>query len=177
MNQVSQFLALKKQADEAKTRLVETEQEALLYDCLAKAFAPDGIPSQMIAEAIGPMNELLGTAAAYLFPGRTLEITDKLDIELSGSPFITLSKSTKFRVGVAFQYALAKLAGARLLMIDEADILDPVNRAALLNFLVAARDDFDTVMVFATSTNRPHKESSDGEVQFWWLENGKAEMG
>ena len=176
LNQVSQFLALKKQADEAKARLVETEQEALLYDCLAKAFAPDGIPSQMIAEAIGPMNELLGVVAAYLFPGRTLEITDKLDIELSGAPFITLSKSTKFRVGVAFQYALAKLAGARLLMIDEADILDPINRAALLNFLVAARDDFDTVMVFATSTNRPHKESSDGEVQFWWLDDGKVGM-
>jgi hypothetical protein len=87
----------------------------LLYDYLAKAFAPDGIPSQMIAEAIGPMNELLAVAAAYLFPGRTLEITDKLDIELSGSPFITLSKSTKFRVGVAFQYALAKLDGACLL--------------------------------------------------------------
>jgi hypothetical protein len=55
--------------------------------------------------------------------------------------------------------------------------LDPANRAALLNFLVAARDDFDTVMVFATSTTRPHSESSDGDVQFWWLNSGKVEMG
>ena len=95
-----------------------------------------------------------------------MEITDKLDIELSGAPFITLSKSTKFRVGVAFQYALAKLAGARLLMIDEADILDPINRAALLNFLVAARDDFDTVMVFATSTNRPTRNHLTAKFSF-----------
>ena len=174
LNQVSQFLALKKQADEAKTRLAETEQEVLLYDLLAKAFASDGIPSQMIAEAIGPMNELLGRAASYLFRSRTLEITEKLDIELSGAPYITLSKSTKFRAGIAFQYALAKLAGSRLLMIDEADILDPLNRAALLNFLRSSSVDFDTIMVFSTGVMPP--PSFIEGVQFWWLDDGKVEM-
>lgn len=155
---------------EARGKIEACTQEITLYDTLAKALAPDGIPSQMIVEALDGVNERLAEAATYLFPGRNLHLTPELNIVLKNSPFPTLSKSAKFRVGIAFQYALARLAGARILMIDEADTLDTMHRMALINFLLAHLSGFDQVLVFFT-TDKPFY-IADPRVQNWWLENG-----
>jgi hypothetical protein len=155
------------------TRLAAAEQEVIIYDALQKALAPDGIPSQMIAEALDGINELLEDAASYFFPGRYLHLTGELGIVLQNSPYITLSKSAKYRVGVAFQFALAKLTGARILLIDEADILDDDRQGDLIKFLLAKVADFDQIMVFMTCTEPPDFVWEGNEMQVWWLENGK----
>lgn len=169
--EVREYRRLVDQATEAQNRLTQTDQEIHLYDFLAKALAPNGIPSQMIVEALGPVNYLLERAAEYLFPGRPLCLTPELGIDLGGSPYTTLSKSAKFRVGIAFQYVLAKLAGDRLLMIDEADILDQDNRINLMRFALANKADFDTIMIFATAPSVPPPVAG---AQVWWMENGTA---
>ena len=168
---VSDFWRRKAEAEKAQEKIGQVEAEVTLYDTLAKALAPDGLPSRLIAEALGPVNDLLDVASVHLFPGRSLALTEALDIELSGCPFATLSKSAKFRVGVAFQYVLAKLAGDRLLVIDEADLLDPSNRTALIDFLLEIQPDFDTIIIFATSQEA--KPSPIPEIQIWWLESGR----
>ena len=154
------------------TRLAAAEQEVIIYDALQKALAPDGIPSQMIAEALDGINELLEEAASYFFPGRYLHLTGELGIVLQNSPYITLSKSAKYRVGIAFQYALARLTGARILLIDEADILDDDRQDDLIKFLLAKVADFDQIMVFMTCTEPPDFVWDGNEMQVWWLENG-----
>ncbi len=168
---VRTFWRKKDQVDSAKAKLAKADKEAVLYDTLAKALAPEGIPSQLIAEALKPINDLLQVGAEHLFPDRTLVLNKDLEIELSGSPFVTLCKSEQFRVGVAFQYALAKLAGARLLMLDEADILDPQNRGRLIGFLLEIQPQFDTIMVFATADNA--RASLNPDIQVWVLMDGK----
>jgi predicted nuclease with TOPRIM domain len=164
----------KKEAAEAVTaKVAQAEKEITLYDALAKALAADGIPSQLIAEALEPFNKKLYLASSYLFPEYEdcpLVLTQDLEVYRS-SPYACLSKSARYRAGICFQYVLATLAGARLLMIDEADILDPLNRAQLIDFLLAVRQDFDTILVFATSDEA--KPSPVPEIQVWWLEDGR----
>jgi len=163
----------KAEAKEAQAKVTEADKEVTLYDALAKALAPDGIPSQLITEALEPFNKRLYLASSYLFPEYEdcpLVLTQDLEVYRQ-SPYVCLSKSARYRAGICFQYVLAKLAGARLLMIDEADILDPVNRAQLIDFLLAVRQDFDTILVFATSD---HADPAPlPEIQVWWLEEGK----
>ena len=171
---VREFWRKKEVAEAAAVKLEVAEKEVGLYDALAKALAPSGIPSQLIAEALRPVNDLLEVPSVYLFPGRDLALTEDLNIELSGSPYATLSKSIKFRVGVAFQYVLAKLAEARLLLIDEADLLDHSNRTALIDFLLEIEPDFDTIIIFATSQEA--KPSPIPEIQIWWLESGRIRL-
>lgn len=168
---VRTFWRQKNEAKAAAEKLAKANKEVSLYDALAKALAPEGIPSRLIAQALKPMNDLLQVAAAHLFPGRTLILNKDLGIELSGAPYAILCKSEQFRVGVAFQYALGKMAGARLLMIDEADILDPQNRKGLVGFLLEIQPEFDFILVFATSD---HADPSPvPEIQVWWLEDGR----
>lgn len=171
LDAVRTFWRKKNEVDAAKAELAKADIEAVLNDTLAKALAPEGIPSRLIAEALKPMNDLLQAAAAHLFPERTLVLNRDLEIELSRSPYVTLCKSEQFRVGVAFQYALAKLAGARLLMIDEADILDPQNRDQLIGFLLEIQPEFDTILVFATSDHA--RASLNPDIDVWVLLDGK----
>ncbi len=173
LDAVRGFWRKKEAAEAATAKIAQAEKEITLYDALAKALAPDGIPSQLIAEALEPFNKKLYLASSYLFPEYEdcpLVLTKDLEVYRS-SPYACLSKSARYRAGICFQYVLATLAGARLLMIDEADILDPVNRAQLIDFLLAVRQDFDTILVFATSD---HADPSPvPEIQVWWLEGGK----
>ncbi|TSA08025.1 MAG: hypothetical protein D4R73_09215 [Deltaproteobacteria bacterium] len=176
LDAVRNFWRKKEAAEAAVAKIAEAEKEITLYDALAKALAPDGIPSQLIAEALGPFNERLHFASSYLFPEHEsypLTLTKDLEVQRD-ILYPCLSKSARYRAGICFQYVLATLAGARLLMIDEADILDPVNRAQLIDFLLAVRQDFDTVLVFATSD---HADPSPvPEIRVWWLENGHIEQ-
>ena len=163
---VAFWLAMNK-VTEAVGLVDKCDAEIAFYDALAKAMAPEGIPTQMIAESLAPVNNLLAVAAGHLFPGRTLALTPELDFALEGAPL--LSKSAELRVGVAIQYVLAKLAGARLLMVDEVDMLDPGNRKGFVAFLRAVQADFDTVLAFSTAA--PSAAPFE-DVQVWAVNDG-----
>jgi exonuclease SbcC len=165
---IKAYQAASEQAEQARAMVESCQAEAGFYDAMQKALAPAGIPTQMISEALAPVNELLAVAAGYLFPGRTLTLTPELDFALEGAPL--LSKSAELRVGVAIQYVLAKLAGARLLMVDEVDMLDPANRKGFITFLRAVRPDFDTIMAFSTAASATPAPFDD--VQVWAVNNG-----
>jgi DNA repair exonuclease SbcCD ATPase subunit len=175
LDAVREFWRKKEAAEAVTAKVAQAEKEVDLYDALAKAMAPDGIPSQLIAEALGPVNERLALASGYLFPDidehAPVHLTEDLEVYRGGTPYVTLSKSARYRTGIAFQVVLAQLAKARLLIIDEADILDPPNRSQLIEFLLAVRQDFDTILVFATSQEA--QPSPVPEIQIWWLEAGR----
>lgn len=174
LDAVRDFWRQKEAADAAKEKVAKAEKEIALYDALAKALAPDGIQSQLIAEALGPVNERLAAASGYLFPdNEPLRLTDDLEVYRGATPYALLSKSARYRTGIAFQVVLAQLAEARLLLVDELDILDPLNRANIIEYLLAIHQDFDTIIGFATSD---HADPSPiPELQVWWLEGGKVE--
>ncbi len=168
------YQRLNKEGAAARAQSAAAEKEAQLYDSLAKALAPDGIPSKLIAEALDPINKLLMFASGYLFPeylSEPLRLTKDLEIYRGIIPYALLSKSARYRTGICFQYALARLAGARLLLIDEADVLDPPNRSQLVSFFLAIRQDFDSILCFGTSDHADPSPLPD--IIVWWMENGQ----
>ena len=175
LDAVREFWRKKEAAETAAAKIAQAEKEIALYDALAKALAPDGIPSQLIAEALEPFNKRLYLASSYLFPEYEdcpLVLTQNLEVYRS-SPYACLSKSARYRAGICFQVVLAQLANARLLLIDEVDILDPQNRAQLLDFLLAIRQDFDSILCFATSDHA--RPSPYPELQVWVIIDGQVQ--
>jgi DNA repair exonuclease SbcCD ATPase subunit len=88
LDAVQDFWRQKDAADQARERIDKVEAEITLYDALAKALSPDGIPSQLVKEALGPVNEALAQASSYLFDGfPPLELNGELEVYRGKTPY------------------------------------------------------------------------------------------
>ena len=83
-----------------------------------------------------------------------------------GLPLRLLSSSERFRLGIAFQIALAEITGVRLVVIDGADVLDNARRKLLTALLM--RSEIDQAIVLATGEGPAPTQIPSG-VKFFSL--------
>ena len=171
LDAIDSYWADAKKHELAEEIIESKTKELAFYEKLEKALSPDAVPAQVMADVIVKANKLLTVAARHLFPGRSLSITNDGDIVLSGTYAGTLSRSEKYRLSLALQYVLTRLADERILLIDNADVLDASHRMGLVNFLLTVKSDYDVIIVFATS-NRAH-QSPNPDIRVWWLDKDK----
>ncbi|MBC7340919.1 MAG: hypothetical protein H5U02_00435 [Clostridia bacterium] len=157
-----------------KKQSVELEREAGLYEALVKAFGPDGIREAMLAEKLGPIEERINARLRQLVQGRfvirigadgikVIEDGQEVKIDL-------LSRSERMRVGVAMQDALASLAGLGVMVIDDAEQLDPANRMALTNMLMGLNH--ETIIVLAARGEVDPADPGIPGLAVWVVEDG-----
>lgn len=138
---------------------------------IADALSPDGIPGEMLAEALGPMNARLGAsavAAGWSIP----QITADMEITADGRPYALLSESEKWRADAMIAEAVSYLSGLRLLVLDRFDVLDLTGRADALEWLDALTeaDEIDTALVFGTLKALPG--GLPDSMQAHWIDGG-----
>ncbi|MEK7882940.1 ATP-binding protein [Methyloversatilis sp. NSM2] len=138
---------------------------------IADALSPDGIPGEMLAEALGPMNARLGAsavAAGWSIP----QITADMEITGDGRPYALLSESEKWRADAMIAEAVSYLSGLRLLVLDRFDVLDLAGRADALEWLDALTeaDEIDTALVFGTLKALPG--GLPDSMQAHWIDGG-----
>lgn len=123
---------------------------------IAEALSPDGIPAELLAEALGPVNDCLAQSAAD--SGWPLVVLDS-DMRLTANdrPYALLSESEQWRCDAHFAGAVSALSGLRLLVLDRMDVLDARGRQELLVWLdvLAANGEVDTALVFGTLKAAP----------------------
>ena len=159
--------AKKKTADAAAQHL---EVEA--WDAIGKALAPDGIPAQLLAEAIAPINARLEQSAADAEWPVAL-IGDDMAITAAGRPYSLLSESEQWRVDAMVAEAIAHLSEARLLVLDRIDVLDPQKgRGDLFAWLdvLAENGEIDSALLFGTFKALP--SDLPATVTAHWIERG-----
>lgn len=165
---------VKAQADAAEKKTSDAAAHAAdvaAWDVIGDALAPDGIPGEILAEALGPMNNRLASSAQDTrWPA--VRIASDMAITAGDRDYRLLSESEKWRVDAVIAEAIAHLSGARLLVLDRMDVLDQVGRAELLGWLDVLADtgEIDSAFLFATlkspPTNLPETIASH------WIENG-----
>lgn len=111
-------------------------------DLVIEAVSEKGFLVDILAERLPALAEEVNEWLGVLTDGRyrvafRWDKGMQIDIEAAGrtTPLRFLSESEQKRVGIVLQAILAKLSGLRFIMIDEADDLDPGNRAALVSLL------------------------------------------
>lgn len=150
--------------NQEKARVLK--EEIALYDEAAKFFSPSGILEEILSEGVAKINNRIYDVG--LLP---VELDMNLKPVLKDCPLP--SKSEKFRIGVVIQEAISFLTGTRLLLIDEADQLDPDNRSFLIQSLYKIKDDYDTIMVFSTIGDKKVTPSPVDDVQMWRVDGGR----
>lgn len=161
---------------ECKTQKAHIAHENVLaWSAIADALAPDGIPGQMLAEALQPINERLAQSA--LDTG-WMHIRIDPDMSIVGlwdglpRPYNLLSKSEKWRVNAMIAEAISHLSEVKLITLDEVDILDLAGRDELIGWLETLADagEIETALLFATLKSLP--VNMPDSVGCYWIEQG-----
>jgi DNA repair exonuclease SbcCD ATPase subunit len=146
-------------AKEKARRKEELTVDVKAMEWLVKKVGADGIPAQLLDEAIGPVEKEANERLEQLTNGEyslQIEVEPDFIIMVTHGGVTTdlkrLSSSERLRLGIILQDAIARLARARLLVIDNADLLDSQNRVALMKLLVAIKDDYNSIVVLATKS-------------------------
>lgn len=143
------------------------------WDMIADALAPDGIPSEMLAEALGPINDRLSVQAGEAqWPA--VAVGKDMDVTYGGRAYALLSESEKWRADAMIAEAVSCLSGVRLLVLDRFDCLDLQGREDALYWLdeLAAADQIDSALIFGTLKSLPAQLPES--IQGVWIENGTA---
>lgn len=142
-----------------------------LYNRLDKEFSPDGIPMQLMADALRVFQQRLIAHGALFNTPCALDSGDGLPI-YNRRPYGLCCESEKWQARVIFQEALAFFSNVPYLIIDGADIQDADYKGAFAGFLMKIAPQYERVFVFATESDIPPSHSDHPDLQFWKLADG-----
>lgn len=143
------------------------------WDAVAKALSPDGIPAEILGEALDPINDLLAAAAVEAdWPHVRVEADMSITWQ-DGRPYALLSESEQWRADAMLAAAISQLSGVKLLLLDRFDLLDGKGRSDLFYWVegLAESGAVETVLLFGTLKAQP----SDLPPTFrsYWIADGK----
>lgn len=147
--------------------------EVCAWSALADALSPTGIPAEILADAIGPVNKLLqrlsGTAG-----WSPVQISADIDVTFGGRLYGLLSESERWRCDTTIALAIATISGLRLALLDRFDVLDVPARtqqAMKLFQSLAAGGEIDTLIVAGTLKEPMAK--TPAWLQAVWIDAGQ----
>jgi len=173
LSQMFETNRLAQLADEHTKKATAAHADVLAWLAIADALAPDGIPAEMLDDAIDPINASLRGHAMAAEWAETL-ISSDMDILAGGRPYALLSESEKWRADAMIGAAIAELSGLRMLLLDRFDVLDAKGREDLIYWLdaMAADEVLDTALVFGTMKALP--AGLPEAITPVWIEGGIA---
>ncbi|HDR9877498.1 TPA: DNA repair protein [Burkholderia cenocepacia] len=147
-------------------------EDVAAYEAIADALAPNGIPADLLSEALTPMNERL-VALAEMSEWADVTITPEMEIFADGRAYALLSESERWRVDAHVAAAISHFSGLKLLVLDRADVLVGLERDRLLYWLddLAYTEQIDTALVFMSLKTPPG--GLPEAIEAFWVEDGQ----
>lgn len=138
------------------------------------ALAPDGIPGELLSDAMAPVNQSVKVLAGMIgWP--TAEIGSDMAVTYGARAYGLCSESEQWRADCLLALAIAQISQLRLVVLDRFDVLEPAARPALVKMLMRLEklETMDTMLMVGTMKEMPKFPASVGSV---WVNNGIAEM-
>lgn len=161
-------------ADKLTEQATKVHEEVKAWLAVADACAPDGIPGELLAEALKPINSAL-TASAAFSGWASVYIDADMAITAGGRAYGLLSESEQWRTDAMIAHAVAQVTGLRVLMLDRFDVLDLPGRSDAINWLhsLAEEGHIETALVFGTLKQLPAQLPPT--FTSFWIANGVIE--
>lgn len=158
--------------DELAKKAAALHDDVGAWDAIADSLAPNGIPADLLHEALEPMNERL-TALAELSEWANVTITPEMEILANGRAYDLLSESERWRADAHIAAAISHFSGLKLLVLDRADVVVGPERDRLLYWLddLTYTGQIDTALVFM-SLKTPPAGLPEG-IEAFWVEDGQ----
>ena len=167
-----------KRADECTLNALTAHKSVLKWGAIADALAPDGIPGEMLAEALGPINNRLEQSSQ---DAQWMQVHIEQDMSIWAAypepeqrprPYALLSESEQWRADAMLAEAIAHLSKIGVLVLDGFDVLDLQGRDDLIAWLdvLAGNGEINTALIFGTLKALP--ATLPPTIAAHWIENG-----
>lgn len=144
---------------------------AKAWDAIAKALGPDGIPAELLAQALEPMNQRLAQSAVDTgWPA--VRIGPDMTISVGGRAYALRSESEKWRADAMVAEAIAQFSGLHLLILDRMDVLDIPARSELIGWIevLSTAGEIETALLFGTLKAAP--QGLPDCFAAYWIQDG-----
>lgn len=141
------------------------------WDKVAKELGKDGSIRKLASRGFDLT--IVQEAANTLLGGQHVEVDEAWNIWLEGKHAELLSPSVRFRLGAAFAAAFAIAGGLKILILDEADVLDENVRRDLSAWVRSLASKIDLALIFTHKGNKPQAFPVAEGFRFWWVEAGE----
>ncbi|MCU9007310.1 hypothetical protein OE494_08580 [Pseudomonas aeruginosa] len=162
--------AAQREASIAKAQAAH--RDVVAWTGMADALSPTGIPAEILADAIGPVNELLqrlsGTAG-----WSPVQISADIDVTFGGRLYGLLSESERWRCDATLALTIATISGLRLALLDRLDVLDLPSRSQALTLLRAVTMDKEIDSVIVAGTLKEAMAKTPDWLQAVWINAGQ----
>ncbi|EPD6277638.1 AAA family ATPase, partial [Pseudomonas aeruginosa] len=162
--------AAQREASIAKAQAAH--RDVVAWTGMADALSPTGIPAEILADAIGPVNELLqrlsGTAG-----WSPVQISADIDVTFGGRLYGLLSESERWRCDATLALTIATISGLRLALLDRLDVLDLPSRSQALTLLRAVTMDKEIDSVIVAGTLKEAMAKTPDWLQAVWIDAGQ----
>jgi len=162
------------QRDSCIQQAAKHHADVQAWTLIGDALAPEGIPAEMLAKALSPINATLHALSSRAgWP--EVSVSSDMEVTANGRAYVLLSESEQWRCNTLIGLAIAQASGLRLAVLDRFDVLDLPSRAQLLGLLIqmAKAGEIDSVIVSGTLKAKP--AALPTEINAVWIERGTVE--
>ncbi len=159
--------------DRSKLAAATSHKLVMDYMALGDALAPDGIPGELLNDALAPVNQSIEMLAGMCGWSKAVVEPD-MSITFGGRLYGLCSESEKWRADCLIALAIAQISQLKLVLLDRFDVLDSKSRQRLLGMLLQLDKikAMDTMIICGTM-KQPMPASQNWDSV--WLQNGLAE--
>ncbi len=139
---------------------------------MVDALSPTGIPAEILADAIGPVNDTLKRLAG-IAGWSPVEISADIDVTFGGRLYGLLSESERWRCDTTIALAIATISGLRLVLLDRLDVLDLPSRNQAIALMRAMTSDREIDSVVVAGTLKEPMAKTPEWLQAVWIDAGQ----
>lgn len=173
-DQLAHFQQVERESKAAAQKTTQAKMhhdDVVAWDLMADQLAPGGIPAELLSEALAPFNTVVEDYYQIAQWPR-VSIDENMELSVGGRPYALRSESERWRADTLLALAIARISGAKVVVLDRFDVLDLQGRADALYLLdeLAENGDVETVVLAGTLKAIPAQLPAN--VQAAWVEAG-----
>ncbi|WBI92626.1 AAA family ATPase [Pseudomonas aeruginosa] len=162
--------ATQREASIAKAQAAH--QDVVAWTGMVDALSPTGIPAEILADAIGPVNDTLKRLAG-IAGWSPVEISADIDVTFGGRLYGLLSESERWRCDTTIALAIATISGLRLVLLDRFDVLDLPSRNQAIALMRAMTSEREVDSVIVAGTLKEPMAKTPEWLQAVWIDAGQ----
>lgn len=156
----------------SKTKIASFyHEEAKGWAQVNEALSQEGIPAEILSEALSPVNDLL-RELSQATGWKDARINGDIDITYGERLYGLLSESEQWRTDTLLAIAIARLSGINFVTIDRFDVLEPQARPQALKLLLEQTSKGYLSQAFMAGTMKQPMPSTPPGMQQVWIEEG-----